>query len=139
MGDDPDALQRFERFSARHGAGADARECPGCGHWSPPVVSTGGRVQCEVCGLEVCDLHNLAHSKAACDAMVRRAARRTRRAEKKSLRRLGKTTRPCPKCGAPTTTAGGIQRQETPYIEDLVIENTKTCEDSLDLFWNEFQ
>ena len=36
---------------ARHGAGADARECPGCGHWSPPVASTGGRVQCEVCGL----------------------------------------------------------------------------------------
>ncbi len=39
--------------------------------------------------------------------MVERAARRTRRAEKKSLRRLGKTTRPCPKCGAPTVKDGG--------------------------------
>ena len=98
-------LSRYVRFKALK-ENPDLRECPRCGRFQvgDPLHP---QIHCEACGLAYCFAHGSAHPPS--ESCADYEQRSTPAATRDLLRR---TSKPCPKCKAPTFRATGCNHMK---------------------------
>ena len=128
-----DIIRRFERFQTLGGEeGAEYRQCPRCAVLNKGSLAfqalSGFKplVKCSACEYEYCFFHSDAHPGSSCLSFAV-AQRRTELIEAQDPNYVQESSRPCPKCAAPSYKYAGCNHMSCQECKRRFGEATEWC------------